>query len=162
MTRIQPMKCGLQIAILMDRIKRFNAKKALIHGIWLVFCLLKSLFNAPLIAAVSATVKTEFASLALIGRKIAKKWSVVSHLTSKNPSILIILAFFLPTECSRLINDLKKDQDNIDVTFHCSTNGNFERLQCNRGMCYCANVYTGQPYSAVVPEQWWTILPCCT
>ena len=63
--------------------------------------------------------------------------------------------------CSRLVNDLMNSVDDLDTSFHCSSNGNFEPLQCNRGSCYCADIYTGQPTSIVVPEPLWTILTCC-
>lgn len=63
-------------------------------------------------------------------------------------------------QCSRLVEDLKKDNKNIDLTYHCSSNGNFEPLQCNRGMCYCANVLSGQPISYAVSAPMWKTLPC--
>ena len=63
--------------------------------------------------------------------------------------------------CSRLVAELSKDRNNRDLAFHCSANGNFERLQCRRGMCYCADKLTGQPVSNFVPEKLWNVLPCC-
>ena len=73
----------------------------------------------------------------------------------------VVIRVFSSAVCSRLVDDLKKNPDNMDMTYHCSPNGNFEPLQCNRGLCYCANVYSGQPISYSVAEQWWTTLPCC-
>ncbi|XP_046436844.1 uncharacterized protein LOC124188330 [Daphnia pulex] len=68
-------------------------------------------------------------------------------------------------QCARLVDNLTKNQEkdgykNNDLTYHCSSNGNFEPLQCNRGMCYCANTQTGQPVSFVVNAQMWKTLPC--
>ena len=79
-------------------------------------------------------------------------------------TLVIASTSLLSTVCSRLVEKLKTDQDkdkNMDLTFHCSSNGNFEPLQCNRGMCYCADEYTGQPRSFFVPEKLWRVLPCC-
>lgn len=73
----------------------------------------------------------------------------------------LIIVLITATECSRLVEDLKKDNKNIDLTYHCSSNGNFEPLQCNRGMCYCANVLSGQPISYAVSAPMWKTLPCC-
>ena len=58
-------------------------------------------------------------------------------------------------------NQEKDGYKNNDLTYHCSNNGNFEPLQCNRGMCYCANVQTGQPVSFAVNAAMWKTLPCC-
>ncbi len=84
---------------------------------------------------------------------------------SINTSRLIITLNYA-TECSRLVDNIKKNQEkdgykNNDLTYHCSSNGNFEPLQCNRGMCYCANTQTGQPVSFVVNAPMWKTLPCC-
>lgn len=51
----------------------------------------------------------------------------------------------------------------LDVTLHCLPNGNFESLQCDMGICWCAEELTGQilPKTFAVPESLWTYLPCC-
>lgn len=51
----------------------------------------------------------------------------------------------------------------IDVTLHCQDNGNFERLQCDSGVCWCADEMTGfiEQDTFAVPESLWTFLPCC-
>lgn len=63
--------------------------------------------------------------------------------------------------CSRLRNQL--ELDNILTTLHCDSNGNFEELQCDNGICWCAEPKTGQIQSdtIAVPESMWTMLPCC-
>lgn len=50
-----------------------------------------------------------------------------------------------------------------DVTLHCMPNGNFERLQCDMGICWCATEQQGhiEMGTVAVPESLWTYLPCC-
>ncbi|EDS29715.1 conserved hypothetical protein [Culex quinquefasciatus] len=63
--------------------------------------------------------------------------------------------------CSRLRSDLEAS-GRQDVTLHCSSNGNFEPLQCDGGVCWCVEPKTGQPLPqvpAVLPSMW-TKLPC--
>lgn len=48
-----------------------------------------------------------------------------------------------------------------DVTLHCTPNGNYEPLQCDDGLCWCAEPKTGQPTVIPVPEQDINLLPCC-
>lgn len=50
---------------------------------------------------------------------------------------------------------------NTLVTLHCATNGNYEPLQCDNGMCWCAQPRTGQPTVSPVPEEDMNLLPCC-
>ncbi len=47
-----------------------------------------------------------------------------------------------------------------DVSLHCRDNGDFEPLQCDAGRCWCADEETGRPYSTVVMEQFYDLLPC--
>jgi hypothetical protein len=51
----------------------------------------------------------------------------------------------------------------LDVTLHCLPNGNFEPLQCDMGICWCADEYDGHILkgTVAVPESLWTYLPCC-
>jgi len=65
--------------------------------------------------------------------------------------------------CSRLVDELMKkgNYKNQKTSYHCSQNGNFERLQCNDQFCYCADPYTGQSLSVLVPYQLWDTLTCC-
>ncbi|KAG5681650.1 hypothetical protein PVAND_011065 [Polypedilum vanderplanki] len=50
----------------------------------------------------------------------------------------------------------------LDVTLHCLPNGNFERLQCDMGICWCADEQFGhiEKGTIAVPESLWTYLPC--
>lgn len=63
--------------------------------------------------------------------------------------------------CSRRRADLEAE-GRIDVTLHCTPDGNYEELQCDRGVCWCAEPQTGtqQPGTRAVPEDLWTLLPC--
>lgn len=47
------------------------------------------------------------------------------------------------------------------VTLHCTGNGDYEPLQCDDGLCWCANVKTGQPTVTPVPQEDMKRLPCC-
>lgn len=51
----------------------------------------------------------------------------------------------------------------LDVTLRCSLNGNFEDLQCDSGVCWCAEKETGFILNdtIAVPDSLWTYLPCC-
>lgn len=51
----------------------------------------------------------------------------------------------------------------LDVTLHCLPNGNFEALQCDMGICWCADEYDGHiaKDTFAVPEALWTYLACC-
>jgi len=53
------------------------------------------------------------------------------------------------------------DQGQLDVTLHCNEQGNYEELQCNNGVCWCAEEKTGTPTSRILPENMMTLLPCC-
>ncbi|XP_062527220.1 thyroglobulin-like [Bombyx mori] len=46
------------------------------------------------------------------------------------------------------------------VTLHCTGNGDYEPLQCDDGLCWCANVKTGQPTVTPVPQEDMKRLPC--
>lgn len=48
-----------------------------------------------------------------------------------------------------------------DVSLHCTYQGNFEELQCDDGVCWCAHELTGEPFSVVVPDIMLKALPCC-
>jgi Thyroglobulin type-1 repeat len=51
----------------------------------------------------------------------------------------------------------------LDVTLHCKPNGNFEELQCDSGICWCADEFDGHILKGTfaVPESLWSYLPCC-
>lgn len=65
-------------------------------------------------------------------------------------------------ECSRRRAKLEQEGRTV-VTLHCTQNGNFEELQCDSGLCWCADEYSGNPLvgTTVVQESLWTLLPCC-
>lgn len=46
------------------------------------------------------------------------------------------------------------------VSFHCNSMGNYEELQCDSGLCWCAEEKTGEPISPLVPEKAMVKLPC--
>lgn len=64
--------------------------------------------------------------------------------------------------CSRLKYKLNFE-GHYDNTLHCDQKGNFEPLQCNNGICWCANTKTGQLIKGTraVPSTMWKLLPCC-
>lgn len=64
--------------------------------------------------------------------------------------------------CSRHRAKLESD-GRLDVTLHCARNGNYEQLQCDSGVCWCADPKTGVtlPGTRVVQEGLWKLLPCC-
>ncbi|PZC84333.1 hypothetical protein B5X24_HaOG205528 [Helicoverpa armigera] len=45
-------------------------------------------------------------------------------------------------------------------TLHCTESGDYEPLQCDGGMCWCAQPKTGQPTVTPIPEEDMTRLPC--
>ncbi|XP_055610049.1 thyroglobulin-like [Uranotaenia lowii] len=63
--------------------------------------------------------------------------------------------------CSRRRSDLEA-QGRRDVTLHCTEDGSFEPLQCDGGVCWCADRETGNPLPniPVVTESMWKRLPC--
>lgn len=65
--------------------------------------------------------------------------------------------------CSCSKRRFELEQQGIYTTFHCQQNGNYENLQCDLGVCFCVDPMTGilQPGTVVVPENLWTMLPCC-
>jgi hypothetical protein len=62
--------------------------------------------------------------------------------------------------CSRRVQELQ-DRGRKDVTLHCNEEGNFEELQCDDGVCWCAEKRTGKPISQILPENMMIMLPCC-
>lgn len=64
--------------------------------------------------------------------------------------------------CSRHRAKLEAD-GRLDVTLHCARNGNYEQLQCDSGVCWCADPKTGVtlPGTRVVQKGLWKLLPCC-
>uniref|UniRef100_A0A182Q7H4 Thyroglobulin type-1 domain-containing protein n=1 Tax=Anopheles farauti TaxID=69004 RepID=A0A182Q7H4_9DIPT len=67
----------------------------------------------------------------------------------------------LNTTCSRRRAELEAE-GRFDVTLHCTQSGNYEKLQCDRGVCWCADPQTGSqtPGTRAVPEDLWNLLPC--
>ncbi|XP_049781940.1 uncharacterized protein LOC126183757 isoform X1 [Schistocerca cancellata] len=61
--------------------------------------------------------------------------------------------------CSRKVTQLQQ-QGRTNITLHCSDDGNFEVLQCDSEICWCADEKTGNPVSVFVPETMMTTLPC--
>jgi len=47
-----------------------------------------------------------------------------------------------------------------DVTLHCTELGNYEKLQCDNGLCWCVEERSGDVISMVVPENVVVVLPC--
>lgn len=64
--------------------------------------------------------------------------------------------------CSRRRSQLEEAGRN-DVSFHCAANGDYEEMQCDSGICWCAEPGTGriQAGTIAVPEPLWDMLPCC-
>jgi len=97
-----------------------------------------------------------------VGKIDFENWNFASIDNEKLKSCYIIneiMNFEILNEvCSRLMDDLMKTKP--ETTLHCSQNGNFERLQCNEGSCYCADPATGQPLSTLVPSKLWDTLNC--
>lgn len=79
-----------------------------------------------------------------------------NKLSSKSPLNMIII-----TACSRQVYDLRRNHGNI-ATIHCTSDGNFEPLQCDMdsGLCYCVDPLTGKLDGAILPEHQWKLLPC--
>ncbi|CAB3260379.1 unnamed protein product [Arctia plantaginis] len=61
--------------------------------------------------------------------------------------------------CSRRRAELEA-KENRTVTLHCTTSGDYEPLQCDDGLCWCAEPRTGQPTVIPVPEEDMRRLPC--
>ncbi|XP_059054076.1 uncharacterized protein LOC131848286 [Achroia grisella] len=61
--------------------------------------------------------------------------------------------------CSRRRAELEATESR-SVTLHCTPNGDYEPLQCDNGICWCAVPKTGQPTVTPVPEKDMTRLPC--
>ncbi|XP_053664762.1 thyroglobulin-like [Anopheles marshallii] len=63
--------------------------------------------------------------------------------------------------CSRRRAELEAE-GRIDVTLHCTQNGNYEELQCDQDVCWCADAKTGtqKPGTRAVSAELWTLLPC--
>ncbi|KAJ6643176.1 hypothetical protein Bhyg_08132 [Pseudolycoriella hygida] len=56
----------------------------------------------------------------------------------------------------------KLESEGKITTLHCKRNGNYEPLQCDSGICWCAEETTGRVMNGTraVPEIMWTQLPC--
>jgi len=61
-------------------------------------------------------------------------------------------------KCSRKVWELEKERS--DVTLHCQTNGNFEKLQCDQGRCWCVEPRLGHVTTIVVHEDLAQFLYC--
>lgn len=57
------------------------------------------------------------------------------------------------------MEDLKA-KGRIDITLHCSEDGNYDILQCDSGVCWCADEITGEALGEVVPQPMMEMLPC--
>lgn len=68
----------------------------------------------------------------------------------------------MPCACSRQRHKAEL-AGRLDVTLHCLPNGDYEELQCDMGICWCAEEKDGhiQKGTVAVPESLWTYLPCC-
>lgn len=64
------------------------------------------------------------------------------------------------TACSRRRAELTASGGRV-VSLHCAKNGDYEPLQCDDGMCWCAEPSTGQPTVTPVLEADMKLLPCC-
>ncbi|KAG8230535.1 hypothetical protein J437_LFUL011537 [Ladona fulva] len=62
--------------------------------------------------------------------------------------------------CSKEVNSIIALGLRSDVSLHCSSNGNYETLQCDDGLCWCADYKTGLPLYSIVPEKMMNLLPC--
>lgn len=64
--------------------------------------------------------------------------------------------------CSRQRFEAEKS-GRLDVTLHCEPNGDYEELQCEMGICWCADKVDGhiKKDTFAVPDSLWTYLPCC-
>ncbi|XP_067004429.2 uncharacterized protein [Anabrus simplex] len=62
--------------------------------------------------------------------------------------------------CSRYVWELKKNSGRKDITIHCTEGGDFDELQCDNHICWCADPRTGNPQTRVVPETMMKLLPC--
>ncbi|XP_047470287.1 uncharacterized protein LOC125025967 [Penaeus chinensis] len=54
-------------------------------------------------------------------------------------------------KCSRRVWELQQAGEK-SVTLHCAANGNYERLQCEDGWCYCIDPESATPYGSRLPE----------
>ncbi|XP_032520796.2 thyroglobulin-like [Danaus plexippus] len=61
--------------------------------------------------------------------------------------------------CSRRRHEIENSEKRIS-TLHCSPSGDYERLQCDNGICWCADPSTGQPTAPPLPQEDMKILPC--
>ncbi|XP_055538018.1 uncharacterized protein LOC129725806 [Wyeomyia smithii] len=63
--------------------------------------------------------------------------------------------------CSRRRAKLESE-GRTGVTLHCTQNGNYEELQCDSGVCWCADQHSGDPLvgTTVVHASLWQLLPC--
>lgn len=66
------------------------------------------------------------------------------------------------TACSRKVFELRNGPERHIATLHCSSDGNYEPIQCDTdsGLCYCVDPQTGSLVGGVVPEDHWKLLPC--
>ncbi|CAL1291104.1 unnamed protein product [Larinioides sclopetarius] len=65
--------------------------------------------------------------------------------------------------CSRHLDYLNQSMGisfNIHPQEHCTKTGDFERLQCIKDLCYCANPITGEVESRIVKTAYISKLPC--
>lgn len=77
-----------------------------------------------------------------------------------------MIFFILRKACSRKVYELRQGQDQTSpryiASLHCTSDGNYEPLQCNYdlGICHCVDKATGRLDGSVVPLAQWEKLPC--
>ncbi|XP_046403638.1 uncharacterized protein LOC124169171 [Ischnura elegans] len=62
--------------------------------------------------------------------------------------------------CSREALGIANKGERSDISLHCNEWGNYERLQCDDGFCWCADIKTGEPQSVSTPAEMVALLPC--
>ncbi|GBP86892.1 hypothetical protein EVAR_53092_1 [Eumeta japonica] len=95
------------------------------------------------------------------GRSMMHRYGIYIRLNSeerivRNPMMPIDIGY---VACSRRRAELEAS-GRRDVTLHCTPNGDYEPLQCDSGLCWCAEPKTGHPTVVPVSEDDMRRLPC--
>lgn len=93
-------------------------------------------------------------------KKIYKVYSLLSYILILHYILTLSCELCICLACSRRRAELEA-KENRTVTLHCTTSGDYEPLQCDDGLCWCAEPRTGQPTVIPVPEEDMKRLPCC-